>query len=150
MEEKLEEFRARRAKDKQRVMESKDPSQVPSQKIELLNTKTVNDFVDTTDIDEGETECGYVTRILIKLYSFNFLLKVALWTCLFFFFIQIGFGAVYFIVSMTFLMIYSMKNKRKSYEPSAYSVFNKNFEKIDGTFTAEQFERQMIYGGAVR
>ena len=30
--------------------------------------------------------------------------------------------------------------------PSAYSVFNDNCERLDGTFTAEQFEKQMRHG----
>lgn len=31
-------------------------------------------------------------------------------------------------------------------EVSAYSVFNKNVESIDGTLKAEQFEREIRYG----
>ena len=36
--------------------------------------------------------------------------------------------------------------RRQKGELSAYSVFNENMERIDGTFTAEQFEERMIYG----
>lgn len=36
--------------------------------------------------------------------------------------------------------------RRKPWEPSAYSVFNKNFEAIEGTLTAEQFEKELRYG----
>lgn len=40
---------------------------------------------------------------------------------------------------------------KKRNEMSAYSVFNKNCESIDGTLKAEQFEREIRYGsGSVR
>jgi len=30
--------------------------------------------------------------------------------------------------------------------PSAYSVFNRDCQRIDGTFTAEQFEKELRHG----
>ena len=38
--------------------------------------------------------------------------------------------------------------KRGPRELSAYSVFNAKFEKLDGTFTSEQWERELRYGPA--
>ena len=38
--------------------------------------------------------------------------------------------------------------KRKAGEASAYSVFNENCEAIDGTLTAQQFEREIRHGPA--
>ena len=38
--------------------------------------------------------------------------------------------------------------KRGPRELSAYSVFNRNLEKLDGTFTSEQWERELKYGAA--
>ncbi len=44
-------------------------------------------------------------------------------------------------------MAYSLYGSRRPrHEPSAYSVFNKDCESIDGTLTAEQFERELRYG----
>lgn len=79
-------------------------------------------------------------------YHAETILKFSLWVCLLGFFIQIGFGAVYFVVSMFYFMYTSMTSRSKKVAPSAYSVFNEDFERIDGTFTAEQFERQLRHG----
>ena len=75
------------------------------------------------------------------------LLKVLLWLVLWGFFIEIEFGVVYFVVSILFFLFHSLRgSRRKPSEPSAYSVFNKNCEAIDGTLTAEQFERELRGG----
>ena len=76
-----------------------------------------------------------------------FALKALLWVLLFGFFVQIEFGMVFLVSSGLYLMYASMRgSRRKPSEMSAYSVFNKNFEKIDGTLSAEQFEREIRYG----
>lgn len=79
-------------------------------------------------------------------------LKVFLWLVLWGFFIEIEFGVVYFVVSILFFLFHSLRgSRRKPSEPSAYSVFNENCEAIDGTLTAEQFERELRGGpSAVR
>ena len=75
------------------------------------------------------------------------LLKILLWALLWGFFIEVGFGAVFFITSLLYLIITSLRgSRRKPWEPSAYSVFNRNFEAIEGTLSAEQFERELRYG----
>ncbi|KAH3850716.1 SAYSvFN domain-containing protein 1-like [Dreissena polymorpha] len=74
-------------------------------------------------------------------------LKVLLWGLLWKYFISIGFGAVYFIISCSFLMyINTSTGPRLGNRLSAYSVFNPNQERIDGTFTAEQFESELRHG----
>ncbi len=73
-------------------------------------------------------------------------LKFILWLCLLGFFIQVGFGAVYFVVSLIYIMYASMRSDSSKAGPSAYSVFNKDCERIQGTFTAEQFENQLRHG----
>ena len=74
-------------------------------------------------------------------------LKALLWLLLWGFFIEIQFGAVFFVVSSLFLLYWSLRgSRRKPGVPSAYSVFNKNCEAIEGTLTAEQFERELRYG----
>ena len=75
------------------------------------------------------------------------ILKVLLWILLWGFFIEVGFGAVFFITSLLYFIITSLRgSRRKPWEPSAYSVFNRNFEAIDGTLSAEQFERELRHG----
>ena len=79
-------------------------------------------------------------------------LKVLLWLCLWKFFIEVGFGAVYFVVSCSYLMYKNTQTEpRRRGELSAYSVFNPNQERLEGTFTAEQFEKELRLGaGSVR
>ncbi len=77
------------------------------------------------------------------------LLKVILWLLLWGLFIEVEFGVVFLVASALYFMYVSLKgSRRKSWEPSAYSVFNKNFEAIEGTLTAEQFERELRFGAA--
>ena len=38
--------------------------------------------------------------------------------------------------------------KRGPRELSAYSVFNAGMERLDGTFTSEQWEKELMYGPA--
>ena len=75
--------------------------------------------------------------------------KCVLWFILWGLFIELGFGAVYFILSISVILYMNMRSgSRASSEPSAYSVFNPNCERIDGTFTAEQFEKELRFGAA--
>ena len=74
-------------------------------------------------------------------------LKLLLWALLWGFFIEIGFGTVFLITSLLFLLVTSLRgSRRRPWEPSAYSVFNRNCEAIKGTLSAEQFERELRYG----
>jgi len=73
--------------------------------------------------------------------------KCLVWVCLQVVFIKIEFGAVFFLFTGIFLMLTNM-GKRKAGEMSAYSVFNPNCESIDGTLTAQQFEREIRHGPA--
>ena len=76
-------------------------------------------------------------------------LKVVLWLLVWGFFIEVEFGVVYLFVSGLVFMIATLQGNRKKRvagELSAYSVFNKNCEAIEGTLSAEQFERELRYG----
>ena len=86
-------------------------------------------------------------------YSSRWLLtlKFLLWICLFAFFVQIEFGSVFFIISMLYIVYNSMTTgSRRKNELSAYSVFNRDCERLDGTLTAEQFESELKYGAGPR
>ena len=74
-------------------------------------------------------------------------LKLGAWFVLWGVSIELGMGVVYVVVSGLLLMVYSLYgSRRRSHEPSAYSVFNKDCENIDGTLTAAQFEKELRYG----
>ncbi|XP_030050461.1 SAYSvFN domain-containing protein 1-like [Microcaecilia unicolor] len=75
------------------------------------------------------------------------LLKFLLWLVLLGLFVELEFGLAYFVLSM-FYWIYEgtrSPRERKPGEKSAYSVFNAGCESLQGTLTAEQFERELQY-----
>ena len=75
------------------------------------------------------------------------LLKALIWVCGLLFFAHHEFGSVYFLASIPVLVWCSMEEwKRGPGELSAYSVFNKNQERLDGQFTSEQWEKELRYG----
>jgi len=76
-----------------------------------------------------------------------FTVKLVLWLLLWAWFISGGFGAVFFILSLIcFVWLNTGTRPRQPGVLSAYSVFNRNCKRIDGTFTAEQFEDQLRHG----
>jgi hypothetical protein len=75
-------------------------------------------------------------------------IKFLLWLTLLIIFIRLEFGIVYFIISLLYLMWSTMDSRRRRNELSAYSVFNPNCEKIQGTFSAEDYDRQLRGGGS--
>lgn len=73
-------------------------------------------------------------------------LKCLLWLILWKVFILWGFGAVYFLVSGFLCIGYNLRNgPRRPGEVSAYSVFNKDLRRIEGTVTPEQLQREMLF-----
>eukprot|EP00920_Eleutheroschizon_duboscqi_P038230 GHVT01091467.1.p1 GENE.GHVT01091467.1~~GHVT01091467.1.p1 ORF type:complete len:170 (-),score=12.58 GHVT01091467.1:230-739(-) len=106
-------------------------------------TESTRNF-DTEDLSES-TDSSKGTSFFLQ----PTLWKVILWFLLWGLFIELEFGAVYFCLSLLFVVYTSMKPKsRKEGELSAYSVFNPNCERIDGTLTAEQFETELRFGAA--
>ncbi|XP_078592624.1 SAYSvFN domain-containing protein 1-like isoform X1 [Branchiostoma floridae x Branchiostoma japonicum] len=90
-----------------------------------------------------------ITRILgqnTSLLTNPTFLKFVLWLILLGFFIEMGFAAVYIVLSIFYVMYVNMRSGgRGPGELSAYSVFNPNCERLQGTLTAEQFERELKY-----
>lgn len=75
------------------------------------------------------------------------MLTILMWIFAWLFCIEQQFGAVFFVVSMIFFIYYNTRTGRKEKNRlSAYSVFNPNCERIDGTFTSEQFEKELLHG----
>lgn len=86
---------------------------------------------------------------LIFIYNFNFIqisLKLYfylfLWLLFFYITFILQFSSLYFIITLILLIFYNLKNKDKN-EISAYSVFNNGYERLLGTLTPEQFEREI-------
>ncbi|XP_036621963.1 SAYSvFN domain-containing protein 1 [Trichosurus vulpecula] len=74
-------------------------------------------------------------------------LKVALWLVLLGLFVELEFGLVYFVLSLFYWMYVGTRGpgEKKKGEKSAYSVFNPGCKPIQGTLTAEQFERELQF-----
>ncbi|XP_054424709.1 SAYSvFN domain-containing protein 1 [Pteronotus mesoamericanus] len=72
-------------------------------------------------------------------------LKVLLWLVLLGLFVELEFGLAYFVLSLFYWMYVGTRGpgEKKEGEKSAYSVFNPGCEAIQGTLTAEQFEREL-------
>lgn len=105
-------------------------------------------------VAEGETEqTADPSRVLYdkawNLLGSTLVWKAILWLCLWGFFVEIEFGTMFVIASIFFLVYRTLgDSKRNPGELSAYSVFNKGFKAIDGTLTAEQFDREIRAGPA--
>lgn len=85
----------------------------------------------------ANTEDRYLQYILRFLYF-------AFWITLYIIAIELQFGIVFLMLSALIGIFLNTRTSPKRHnEISAYSVFNKNCESIDGTLKAEQFEREM-------
>lgn len=72
------------------------------------------------------------------------ILKFLLWLTLWGLFVELQFGAVFFAISVLLFIYVNTRTGPKDKRPSAYSVFNKDCERIHGTLTAEQLQKQMF------
>ncbi|XP_023173648.2 uncharacterized protein LOC111601348 [Drosophila hydei] len=121
-------------------------------------SSSINDTPDeyVSSEDEDELSTGTINANEEKE---NRCLKYTLWTVYFLFWvtlyviaIELKFGLVFLMLSALFGIYFNTRTgPKKPNEISAYSIFNKNCESIDGTLKAEQFEREIRYGsGSVR
>ncbi|XP_055545029.1 uncharacterized protein LOC129730035 [Wyeomyia smithii] len=79
---------------------------------------------------------SYLTYITYTVY-FLF------WVTLYAIAIELRFGVVFLMLSALVAIYLNTRTEKTPGEISAYSVFNKNCEAIDGTLKAEQFEREI-------
>ena len=115
----------------------------------LNNQRKLNEqgnILKSTSDQSGSCNKTFSWLNLSHLTSVRFFLLCILWTVLWLLFINLEFGAVYFVLSLLFIMYKSTSTRTDRYAPSAYSVFNPNCERLDGTFTSEQFEKELRYG----
>ncbi|XP_023015494.2 SAYSVFN motif domain containing 1 [Leptinotarsa decemlineata] len=101
-----------------------------------------NDLESDVDVDDSLNCCTYTDL-------FYYGLCLALWATLWYIFIKLQFGTVYFLTSgLVGIYLNTRTRPKVKGEVSAYSVFNKDCKSIDGTLKAEQFEREIRYGSA--
>ena len=136
MEEKLAEFRRRQAQ--------RDGGSLLGRLRSILPTKNEKREEQAEEEEEPEESPPTPTTTSWSII----VLKVLIWLTLFGIFIRLEFGAVYFIFSLFYLIWTNLgRRRRRSNELSAYSVFNRNFVKLQGTFSAEDYDRQLRRGG---
>ena len=145
MERQLAEYRARKAKE---ASQQKEPflKSLFASRHPISNTSNSSPTIQAND---NSTEQTQYIELYPRLRTF---LKISLWLLLWGFFVQVGFGSVFFVASLFVFLYRSMESgTRKGWEPSAYSIFNKNWEAIEGTLSGEQFEKELKFGaGSVR
>jgi hypothetical protein len=89
-----------------------------------------------------------VMRILIR-YFFSttfmkFVSRLLIWSVMGSYAYQYELGPVFVLCSLFWLMFTNLSNDKKRKDGfSAYSVFNKNFEQLPGTFDAAQVDRNI-------
>jgi len=94
---------------------------------------------------EGETNKPDYSSTNLK--YFTWFIYFCFWATCYMIAIELKFGMVYLLFSALFGIYFNTRTgPRPRNEVSAYSVFNKNCEAIDGTLTPEQFEREIRYG----
>ena len=138
MEKQLAEYRAKKAKEASEQKWSISKAIFSSKND---TNKCEKNQVPDKNMNFNESQ-EYVLYPRLRIF-----LRIVLWCCCFGFFVQVGFGSVFFVLSLFYFMYKSMRSDtRRPWEPSAYSVFNENCEAIDGTLTGEQFDKELKFG----
>ncbi|DBA13440.1 TPA: hypothetical protein GDO54_018580 [Pyxicephalus adspersus] len=104
-------------------------------------------FLTKAQTPEPTEEAAPIDDSYSSMWKVTLLLKVLLWMVLLGLFAELEFGLAYFVLSMFYWLYEGTRRpgQRKKGEKSAYSVFNPGCEAIEGTLTAEQFERELQY-----
>ncbi|XP_069810319.1 SAYSvFN domain-containing protein 1 isoform X2 [Dendropsophus ebraccatus] len=173
MEQRLAEFRARRAKIHRQHGEGSHEEggtvteqrrntfiQMAKEKIHSVWSKWKTMEPAETPISDARTEIFSRMPVIAEeeadcdveppdssTWKTILLLKFLLWLVLLGLFVELEFGLAYFLLSMFYWLYEGTRRPgiRKKGEKSAYSVFNPGCEAIEGTLTAEQFERELQY-----
>ncbi|XP_077993894.1 SAYSvFN domain-containing protein 1-like [Glandiceps talaboti] len=146
VEDQLAEYRARKARECGHTPHQSENGHASANKnVFEDNNGTVKHDVQVTP--------NKFTQYLQR-YRFNgtvtnrTILKCILWVILLVLFVIIEFAAIFIIVTLFYVVFTNLRSggTRQPGELSAYSVFNPNCERIDGTLTAEQLQREMMLG----
>ncbi|RUS91396.1 hypothetical protein EGW08_000826 [Elysia chlorotica] len=138
--DKLKQNGSKRALDERSQKRNIENQTAKQQNETSVQSNTSNDtdfFDDTTDVAEP-TKLEIVTKWILRCC------KLALWFCLWGLFIELQFGAVFFTVSAIIFTYINTRTGPRDGKLSAYSVFNKDCERIQGTVTAEQMQKSMF------
>ena len=74
------------------------------------------------------------------------MVKLLIWMCLLCMCIQQEVASIYIVLTGFVLIDLNLGNEKKQgSRVSAYSVYNENWEAIDGSLKAEHFERDILY-----
>jgi len=80
----------------------------------------------------------------VPVISNVYFLYFVLWITGYLLFLEHGFGIVY-LTSSIIGVIFCNLGTREEGTLSAYSVFNPNFERLQGTFSSDDFERNVLH-----
>ncbi|KAG6455272.1 hypothetical protein O3G_MSEX009126 [Manduca sexta] len=129
-----------RNEDEVLLMEEEEPPK----RFQPLQTEYPNDIAsETSELESFEEESNESWRYYIIKWS----LIAIIWLSLYIYFLQLQFGAVFFVISLLVGIYLNTRTRpKKKGEVSAYSVFNEDCVSIDGTLKAEELQRQMLYG----
>lgn len=124
-------------------------STLPTTSTDRDTSSPVEQYESSDQIDQIEALPSTQTSRWNAVTITEVILQVTLWFTMWAFFTHLEFGAPYFVISLIYVLYRSLRTGPKEENRlSAYSVFNPNCERLDGTFTAEQFERELRYGPA--
>ncbi|KAM7361490.1 SAYSVFN motif domain containing 1 [Cochliomyia hominivorax] len=148
----LKDFFMLGVKDKNEILD-KTKINIPDSKFDAPESVIKSDFEEDNDVDsiisseeddckslviESDMSDGVVLKYTIRI------VYVAFWVTLYIIAIELQFGIVFLMFSaLAGIYLNTRTGPKKRNEISAYSVFNKNCESIDGTLKAEQFEREI-------
>ncbi|GFO30258.1 saysvfn domain-containing protein 1-like protein [Plakobranchus ocellatus] len=102
-----------------------------------FQNSSLNQLYKTSDTVEF-TKTEIITKWFLRICKF------ALWLSLWALFIELQFGAVFFTLSLILFTYMNTRTGPRDERLSAYSVFNKDCERIQGTLTAEQMQSNMF------
>ncbi|CAG5132350.1 unnamed protein product [Candidula unifasciata] len=153
MEAKLAAYRKRKEEEKQRSSHLSINSNYHSQDFHEQSTvkRKHNHNAKTAEQHSSENTArpetvpaldtsgtSTATKLVLRM------LKLLLWLALWGLFVELQFGAVFFAASLLLFLYFNTRTGPKDNRPSAYSVFNKDCERIQGTLTAEQMQKNMF------
>ncbi|XP_066244944.1 SAYSvFN domain-containing protein 1 [Euwallacea similis] len=159
-EAKLTDYRARKEREKliihyktrvatlfskftRKPQKTQDP--VDQEKLSSLSSTDSN-----SDIEHDSLLIEKPTPLSVYDYVL-YVLVFLLWITIYAIFIKLQFGMVYLIISaLVGMYLNTRTGPKQKDEVSAYSVFNENCKKIDGTLDGEQMTKQMLYGQFAR
>lgn len=139
-------FQFQSGNKKQNIVQSDESTDSNEEDTESLAGFTSTE--DENDIDAAAKKKDPLTDAQKDSKKFQYFLYVIyflFWITCYAIAIELQFGTVYLLFSALFGIYFNTRTgPKKKKEISAYSVFNKNCEAIDGTIKPEQFEREMM------